>query len=237
MTKLYEGGNSRDWKIFKGGRNENLSGEYLGTLTGWPRTESLDNGIDMVLVAQKGNQVTIATPDADQVIVATLTDNGGQFEITDLARKFKASGNLEERPTTKSLILNWQFEDGSAGSWRAGVHDTVWYIDATGVYSVQITNWNPQTFPRNGFKLKLLDRSGRTNETPSMYIEGSSENGSIEITGTKVQMRRILFDFHSNIRGVDGSGEWFMNDDLSIEGKGEPSTGGSKGTWKMIKEE
>jgi hypothetical protein len=35
-----------------------------------------------------------------------------------------------------------------------------------------------------------------------MYIEGGSEDGSIEITGFKAQMRIIFFDFHSNIRGT-----------------------------------
>jgi serine/threonine protein kinase len=242
MAKLYEQGNSKDWKIFKGSRNGNFNGRYVGAL----KWDSEDNQAvprwGTYLVMHKGNQLTLATPQnagglapTTQVIVVTLSNNGGTFDLHDLDRNRSTTGIFDERLKPDSFVFNWRDKDGTTGSWHGTNHETAWLIDVTGKYMAKITNGNRRIFPGNEFIVNLFDGSGFHDAYPTFNIQGSSEDGLIELTGKKSSVRQISFEFLSKIRGTDGSGKWLINDKSSIEGTWKTSPGSDNGTWTMTK--
>jgi serine/threonine protein kinase len=210
MARLYAGGNSETWQLFKGNQLKNLSGEYAGNYTDKDKaSENEKSPAISTMVAHKDKQLTMAAVDLGMVVIANIEDGKGDLTFHDTKNDVHGTGTITTDSIDSVIVIEWSNTDDSiAGSWRAQNQNTLWHIDLNGEYIAEVANAHVSVFRKKSFNFTLTDlttpsRAGNPNE-----IVGISEDESIKISGSKVEVNRIEYEFKSDAYNIQGKG-WF----------------------------
>lgn len=210
MARLYADGNSETWQLFKGDRLQNLSGEYDGKYQIWDKTGKEDKSLAVTtMVAHKGNQLTMAAMDLGIVVIANIESGKGDLSFYDTKNDIYGTGTLIADSSDFAMDIEWSSADGSfTGSWRAQNQHTLWHIDLNGEYIAEVANTHVSVFREKMFNFTLTDLSTPTHAGKPDEISGISEDGNIKLSGRKMGVNRIKFEFISDNFNTQGNGQF-----------------------------
>ncbi len=242
MAQLYADGNSEVWQLLTGNRINNLSGEYDGTYT--IRDQGDEPEISLAastIVAHKDGQLTMAAVDQGIVVIANILDGKGDLSFHDTKNDIHGSGTIIADSFNFGLGVELSNAEGLIiGSWQLQNQKSLWHIDLNGEYVARLTNTDVRLFRRKTFNFTLTDRTTPASAGNPGDIVGISEDGSIMLSGQKVAVNRIKFEFVTKPNEIPGNG-WFKIADVHgdlLEGTWEaPGFGvaGLSGDWVLRK--
>ena len=218
MAQLYAGGNSEIWQLFTGDQTSNLSGEYLGNYTAQDKTGEQERSLAAsTMVAHKDSQLTMAVVDLGIVVIANVSDGKGDLAFHDTKNDVHGTGTITADSINFALGIEWTNTDGSInGSWHIQNQNSLWHIDLNGEYIAEVTNAHVSAFRKKTFNFTLTDLTTPALAGNSNEIEGTSEDENIKLSGQKVGVNRIEFDFISRAYNIQGNG-WFEVSDVHGE--------------------
>ncbi len=242
MAQLYADGNSEVWQLLMGNSNKNLGGEYNGTHTIQVQADGQEISITAsTIVAHKDGQLTMVAVDEGIVMIANIVDGKGDLSFHDTKNDIHGTGTIVVDSFDFALGIEWSNAEGSiTGSWQLQNQKSLWHIDLNGEYIARLTNTDVRVFRRKTFNFTLTDLTTPASAGNSNDIVGISEDGNIKLTGQKIAVNRIKFEFITNPNQIEGNG-WFEVSDVHgdlLEGAWEVqgfSFAGSSGDWVLQK--
>ena len=218
MARLYAGGNSEIWQLFTGNQTNNLSGEYVGNYMEQDKTGGQERSLAAsTMVAHKDSQLTMAVVDLGIVVIANIYDGKGDLSFHDTKNDVHGTGTITEDPINFTLGIEWTDTDESiTGNWQIQDQNSLWHIDLNGEYIAEVTNAHVSAFRKKTFSFTLTDLTTPALAGNSNEIKGNSEDDNIRLSGQKVGVNRIKFDFISRAYNIQGNG-WFEVSDVHGE--------------------
>ena len=226
MTRLYAGGNSETWQLLKGDRLKDMGGEYVGHYQTRDETGKEDKSPAVsTMVAHKGNQLTLAAMDLGIVVIANIENGTGDLSFYDTKNDIYGTGTLITDSSDFVMGIEWSSADGSVtGGWQAQNQHTLWHIDLNGEYIAEVTNIHVSVFRKKTFNFTLTDLTTPAHAGNPNEISGISKDGNIRLSGRKVGVNRIRFEFISDAFNIQGNGQFEVSGAL-----GDLLTG----TWEI----
>ena len=175
------------------------------------------------------------------MVIANYVDGKGDLFFHDTKNDVHGTGTIIADSFNYGLAIEWSNADSSiTGNWQVQDQKSLWYIDLSGEYIAELTNTHVSAFRTKTFNFTLTDQTTPAVSGQSNDIVGTSEDENIRLSGQKVAVNRIKFEFVTNPNQILGNG-WFEVSDVHgdlLEGTWEiPGFGfaESSGDWVLRK--